>query len=88
MVIYQLPNGKIIRLTLEEYLELSDEDIVYLVSIDFGESAQSPWTGSVLPHNTKSKDFDLFDEDGDSNIRGDLPDDFDMGLDIPDADFE
>lgn len=88
MVIYQLPNGKIIRLTLEEYLDLSDEDIVYLVSIDFGESAQSPWIGSVLPHNTKSKDFDAFDDDADSNIIGELPDDFDMGLDIPDADFE
>lgn len=88
MVIYQLPNGKIIRLTLEEYLDLSDEDIVYLVSIDFGESAQSPWTGSVLPYNTKGKDFENFEEDGDSNIRGDLPEDFDMGLDIPDVDFE
>lgn len=83
MVIYQLPNGKIIRITFEQYLDLSDEDIVYLVSIDFGESASSPWLGSVLPHNTKSVDFEPTSDDDDPGLEL-PPDDFDLGFDIPD----
>ena len=88
MVIYQLPNGKIVYLTMEEFLDLSDEDIAYLLSIDFGESANSPWLGSVLPHNTRSSDFSLNADDEDVSGLDLPPDDFDMGLDIPDVDFD
>lgn len=47
-MIYQLPNGKIINITIEQYLELTDEDIQYLMSINFGEYASSPWVGSAI----------------------------------------
>jgi len=88
LVIYQLPNGKIVYLTMEEFLDLSDEDIAYLLSIDYGESANSPWLGSVLPHNTKNANFDTTDDESDRNGLELPPEDFDMGFDTPDMDFD
>ena len=37
IMLYQLPNGKVVFLTIEEYLDLTDEDIQYLMALDFGE---------------------------------------------------
>jgi hypothetical protein len=88
LVIYQLPNGKIVYLTVEELLDLSDEDIAYLLSIDYGESANSPWLGSVLPNKNRSSDFSSNTDDDDVSGPELPPDDFDMGLDIPDVDFD
>ena len=84
MVIYQLPNGKVVWLTFEQYLDLTDEDIAFLISIDYGESANSPWLGSVLPQNQKNLKFDDIDsEDNDQSL--DLPpEDFDAEFDVPD----
>ena len=58
---YQLPNGKTVYLTVEEYLELSDLDIQYLVSIDYGESVLNPFYGSCVDkqETTKVYDFDF-----------------------------
>lgn len=82
MIIYQLPNGKIVRLTLDEYLSLSEEDIIYLVSIDYGESAQNPWMGSSLGYNAKHLNFENYEESD-----PEMPDlsDFEDGMfEIPD----
>lgn len=85
ILIYQLPNGKCIRLSLEEYLELTDEEINYIVSLDYGESAVNPWAGSVLPTNSKSLRLESDNEDDDINIT-DIPgSDFDDFLDIPEG---
>ncbi len=34
---YQLPNGKVIYISIEEYLALTDADIQYLIALDYGE---------------------------------------------------
>jgi len=88
LVIYQLPNGKVVYLTIEELLELSDEDIAYLLSIDYGESANNPWLGSVLPNNSKNSRFEASDDESDMNGLELPPEDFDMGFDIPDIDLD
>ena len=36
-MLYQLPNGKTIHLTIDEYLNLSDEDIQFFMAYDLGE---------------------------------------------------
>jgi hypothetical protein len=57
-MIYQLPNGKIIHITIEEFLDLSDLDIQYLMSVNAGNYAPSPWYGSVnrkAPANIESE---------------------------------
>lgn len=56
-MIYQLPNGKVIYLSTEDYLSLSDKDIQYLVSINAGEFPRSPWEGSAIKHS-RNQDFD------------------------------
>jgi len=72
-MIYQLPNGKIINITVEQYLELSDSDIDYLVSINFGDfpSSHNPFDGSVIGKTRKNKIFynDLdHEEENDDNV--------------------
>jgi len=66
---YQLPNGKTIYLTIEEYLNLTDADIQYLVSLNVGESVLNPFKGSVVNKSGKDKtyDFTFTDEDEDSH---------------------
>jgi hypothetical protein len=34
---YQLPNGKVVHISVEEYLNLKDRDVQYLLSINAGE---------------------------------------------------
>lgn len=63
-MIYQLPNGKVLWLTTEEYLNLTDDELNLISSLGYGDTANSPWTGSVLPGNTKQKQ--VSDPDGDA----------------------
>lgn len=95
-MLYQLPNGKVITLTVEEYLDLTDSDIQNLISLDLGGSSSSPWIQSAikdkrsLPESTIDKSMDYHDEDEDKShgdnlgiqevFLDDLPD-------IPDTDL-
>jgi len=84
---YQLPNGKVIHLSVEEFLDLTDEDIQYLMSIDYGEHIRDPFTGSAVENNTRDKyyDFDFLsqdDEDLNDVISDDQP--FDDIIDLSD----
>ena len=58
VMLYQLPNGKVVHLTIEEFLDLTDEDMQYLMSIDFGEHIRDPFTGSAVDKNTREKFID------------------------------
>ena len=84
---YQLPNGKVVHLSIEEYLDLTDEDVQYLMSIDYGEHIRDPFTGSAVEKNTKEKyyDFEFLsqdDEDINDVISDDIP--FDDIIDLSD----
>ena len=46
-MLYQLPNGKVVYLSIEEYLDLTDEDVQYLMSLDYGEHIVNPFSGSA-----------------------------------------
>lgn len=59
---YQLPNGKVIHLTVEEYLDLTDNDMQYLMSVNAGEYTNSPFTGSVI-RNRKKQEEEETEED-------------------------
>jgi hypothetical protein len=92
-MIYQLPNGKVIDISIEEYLELTDYDIQYLMSINAGEYAKSVWHRSVLKKKEKVTikivNPDLDYETDDEEIRVDQKIDFDSGyidriIDVPD----
>ena len=73
-MLYQLPNGKVIYITIEQYLELTDEDIQYMMSINHGEHASNPFTDSAVVENTKEKyyDFDYLTNDEEDNGHNDI----------------
>ena len=57
-MIYQLPSGKTIHISLEEYLNLTPEDIQYLISTGMGGSPTNPFYCSAIKNPTRSKDTD------------------------------
>lgn len=84
---YQLPNGKVVYLTVEEYLELTDLDIQFLMSLDYGEHIIDPFLGSAVDRNTREKyyDFEFLpqdEEDINDIVSDDIP--FDDIIDLSD----
>ena len=84
-MLYQLPNGKVVYLSIEQFLDLTDEDIQYLMSIDYGEHIINPFSDSAVVENTIEKyyDFDYLvtdDENTNDSISDDEP--FDDVIDL------
>lgn len=55
-MLYQLPNGKVIEISTEQYLEMTDEELEYLIAYNYGEVQENPWFGSVLLKQEKEDD--------------------------------
>jgi hypothetical protein len=47
-MLYQLPTGRVIEISTEQYLEMSDEELEYLIAYNYGDTLEDPWFGSVL----------------------------------------
>jgi hypothetical protein len=58
---YQLPNGKVLEMSIEQYLSMSDEELEYLVAYNYGEYVENPWFGSILNKRDKIHDDSLED---------------------------
>ena len=86
-MLYQLPNGKVIYLSIEQFLELTDDDIQYLMSIDGGEHAINPFTDSAVHQNSKEHyyDFDYLKDDENENDRITDDEPFDDIIDLNDS---
>ena len=86
-MLYSLPNGKVVHLSIEEYLDLTDEDVQYLMSLDYGDYIINPFTGSAVDNNTKERcyDFEFLSQDDEiiNNINSD-DDSFDDIIDLSD----
>ncbi len=52
---YQLPNGKVIEMTVEQYLDMTDEELEYLIAYNYGDHLENPWVGSVLNKTDKEE---------------------------------
>jgi len=59
---YQLPSGKVIHLSIEDYLAMSDQDLKDLEATNLGEYASSPWEGSAIKQHTKPKEKSEIDK--------------------------
>jgi hypothetical protein len=74
-MLYQLPNGKVIHLTVEQFLDLTDLDIQHLIALDAGDHMINPFSESAVNINTKEKyyDFDYvsLDDDEIQNYKSD-----------------
>jgi hypothetical protein len=56
---YQLPNGKVVEISTEQYFEMSDEDFEYLIAYNHGEMQENPWHGSILNKHDRAHDICL-----------------------------
>jgi hypothetical protein len=86
-LIYQLPTGKIIYLSLEEFLDLTDQDIQYLISVNAGHYSpvRNPFMGSAIEQRpVKEEDEDESEETEDEECGEETPaEDFPEVPDIP-----
>jgi hypothetical protein len=60
-MLYQLPNGKVIEISTEQYIEMSDEEFEYLIAYNYGEVVEDPWFGSVISKSDNSLKEDITD---------------------------
>ena len=57
---YQLPTGKVVYLSIEEFLDLTDEDIQYLIAHDCGDHIVNPFSGSALKSRKTTVNIHFF----------------------------
>lgn len=57
-MLYQLPTGKVIEISTEQFFEMSDEELEYLIAYNYGDVIENPWHRSILTKQTK----DLYEE--------------------------
>lgn len=64
-MLYQLPDGRVIELSTEQYFDLTDEELHMLISTNYGENIDNPFFGSVLqkPSSMTVDDFEEWPED-------------------------
>ena len=58
---YQSPNGKVIDISTEQYLDMSDADFEYLMAYNHGDVIENPWHGSILSKSNDEENFDIPD---------------------------
>lgn len=56
---YQLPNGKVIEISTEQFFDMSDEDFEYLLAYNHGDVVENPWHGSILSKHDRVHDEGL-----------------------------
>ncbi len=68
-MIYQLSSGRVIHISVEQYLDMTDEDIEYLIATNSGEYAKSPFHGSAVFNAPKRvKKVDEITEEVDKSL--------------------
>lgn len=58
-MIYQLPNGKCIEISTEQFIDMTDEELEYLIAYNYGDVFENPWHGSILNKPSTIIDDDL-----------------------------
>ncbi len=72
-ILYQLATGKIVTLSVDDLLNMTDEDEQYLISLNAGEAPGNPFYGSsitsprrnFIPSNPYERDGLDYEEDPD-----------------------
>lgn len=60
-MLYNLPDGRTIEISIYDYLELSDDELKDLVSYDIGNHINNPLYGSIITKPSLMKDdSDIF----------------------------
>ena len=72
-MLYQLPNGRTVYMSLEEYLDLTDEDIQFYVSTGQGAEPTNPFFGSCIKKPLRDVEEEPQDNSLDYNPDRDEP---------------
>jgi hypothetical protein len=72
-MLYQLPNGRSVELSLEKFLKMTDQDLKDLGTFNDGETVNDPFALSVLRYGSTCVDDDIDDGEEDE-IEHDLTD--------------
>lgn len=81
-MLVNLPNGKTVNMSIEQYLALTDEDIEYMIAVNCGSTASSPWCGSAVKKPGRIR---VSDEDEDEDVnKGIDEDELDLDEEIHD----
>jgi len=59
-MLYQLRNGKVIEMSVEQYLDCTDEDLQYLMCLNAGEVVEDPFFGASI-NNISATTVDVDD---------------------------
>lgn len=73
MIVYQLPNGKIVHLTLEQFLSMTDDDESLLSEYNYGHTCSSPFINvdEIKEDEVAENDYlNLFDGEDEADTRG------------------
>lgn len=81
-MLYQLPNGRVIEISLDYYLSMDDDELDEFTRLNLGTTIENPFTGSALDGKYMAYD-DMEDED---DIELELPD-IEMDDKLFDEDF-
>jgi len=66
MILYQLPNGKAVKLTFQQWLDLDDDFINELMLRGAGEEFNDPWFDSPISGREqvrKPEDWEFLEEE-------------------------
>jgi hypothetical protein len=72
-MLYQLPNGRSVEISLERFLKMTDQDLKDLGTFNDGENINDPFALSVLRYGTTCIDDEDIDE-VDEEVEQDLTD--------------
>lgn len=64
-MLYQLPDGRTIEISIHDYLAFSDEELRQIIGTDYGMEINNPSYGSIItkPGRTEPDDGDFRDID-------------------------
>lgn len=62
-LLYQLPNGKVIEISTQQFIDMTDEELEYLIAYNYGEVQENPWFGSILIKQYKDEPAENFPAD-------------------------
>ena len=68
-MIYQLPNGKIVNITVEQFLALTDDDFKYMNERNMGSICSDPFRSFDSPAEEEQEPIEYLDVPSDDDER-------------------
>lgn len=62
-MLYQLPNGKCIEISIEQYLRMTDDELSMYVAFNYGDEINDPFALSVLRYGSVTEKEEIIDDD-------------------------